>query len=373
MSDADALLVFIDERGEPEGWLQLAGADIVARGRALEGVPALVDPQSGSALKVAAVVPGEAVALHWLELPAGLTDAQAAAAARLVAAEVSLQPLDTMHVAVGADAGENALRPVALVPALAMAGWLGRLQADGLDPDLILPEPLLLVRPAEGFARYMRSAAPLYRGQADAFSIEPDLADLVVADAPVADISDELFESGLGAALAGPVVNLRQGIFAKRRRWTIEWPLVRRLAGLAAALLFVTLAIQLVLTFRYVFEADRLEAERARVAAAALPGISAANAADRLPLRLAELRGGGAGYSAIVSGLFAALQAVPAASLTAIAYEPDGALRATVQGETAAAIPLLQQQLEAAGLPAIAGPQRDAGGKPTAEITVRGR
>lgn len=371
MSAADALLIFIDQTAEVAGWLRLAGMDVAARGTGLEGLPDLADPATGAVLRLAAVVPGEAVALHWLGVPAGLTPAQAIAAARLVAAEVSLQPLADMHVAVGAENAEGSLRPVALVPALVMAGWIGRLQAAGLDPDVVIPEPLLLAPPPDGFARYDRGGTPIYRGQADAFSVEPDLAELVVAEAPVHEIADEAFEGGLAAAIADPVVNLRQGAFAKRRRWRIEWPLLRRLAGLAAALLLVTLAIQTVLIFRYTFEADRLEAERTQVAAAALPGISAANAADRLSGRLADLGGGGAGYSALAARLFAAVQATPGASLIALAYEPDGSLRATVQGDTGAAIVLLQQQLSAGGVSALAGPERNAGGRPTADITVR--
>jgi hypothetical protein len=71
LSAADALLIFIDDRFEVEGWLCLADGVVAARGPALEGLPPLTDPQTGAALRVAAVVPGEAVALHWLEVPAG--------------------------------------------------------------------------------------------------------------------------------------------------------------------------------------------------------------------------------------------------------------------------------------------------------------
>jgi general secretion pathway protein L len=139
VSAADALLVFIDDRFEIEGWLQLEGGAVVARGPALDDLPPLIDPQSGAALRVVAVVPGEATALHWLEVPAGLAPAQAIAAARLAAAEVSLQPISDMHVAVGAE-GEEAMRPVAIVPALTMGGWLSKLQAAALDPDVVIPE-----------------------------------------------------------------------------------------------------------------------------------------------------------------------------------------------------------------------------------------
>lgn len=372
LSAADALLIFIDDRFEVEGWLCLADGVVAARGPALEGLPPLTDPQTGAALRVAAVVPGEAVALHWLEVPAGLAPAQALAAARLAAAEVSLQPIADMHIAVGAP-GEGAMRPVAIVPALAMSGWLSKLQAAALDPDLVIPEPLLLSVPDEGFARYSRGTTPIYRGPADAFSAEPELAQLVLADAPVTEVPHELFEGGLGAAIAEPVINLRQGVFAKRRRWAIEWPLVRRLAALAAALLLVTLAIQVVQIFRYTFEADRLEAELTQVASAALPGISAANAPARLGERLAALGGGGGDYGALASALFNAVRAVPGAAVTALNYDEDGALRATVQGDTLAGIAAVQQQLEASGLSVIAGPARSGGGRPTLDLTVQAR
>ena len=46
-------------------------------------------------------VPGERVAIHWLELAEGLAPAQAAAAARLMLADASAEPLADMHVAVG--------------------------------------------------------------------------------------------------------------------------------------------------------------------------------------------------------------------------------------------------------------------------------
>ncbi len=111
MSAADALLIFIDDRREIEGWLQLADGQVVARGAGLEGLPPLADALTGAALRAAAIVPGEAVALHWLEVPAELAPAQAIAAARLVAAEVSLQPVADMHGAIGGDGDlETALK-----------------------------------------------------------------------------------------------------------------------------------------------------------------------------------------------------------------------------------------------------------------------
>lgn len=371
---SDALLIFLDTRNEIEGWLHLRGRQIVGRGSGVEGLPPLVDPETARPIGVAAIVPGEAVALHWLELPAVLAPAQAAAAARLMASEVTAQPLADMHVAVGSETDGGTLRAVALVPALAMAGWLGRLQAEGLDPDLVLPEPLLLTPPPEGFVRFDRGDVPLYRGPGDAFSIEPELAGLVVADAPVETLAPEAFESGLFEAIARPPVNLRQGAFAKRRRWKIEWKLVRRLAMLLLAILVVSFAIQLVSIWRYTYAADALEEEANRVAAGALPGGgTAADAPARLERRLADLRGSGPGYGALASAVFAALRATPNAELTALSYDRDGSMRITVQGDSAATIAGVEARIEAAGFDPEVGAMRTGGGRPTADIMVRSR
>ena len=126
-----------------------------------------------------------------------------------------------MHVAAGRP--ENGLTPVALVPIARMALWV-----EG-DPDLIVPETLLLLPPAEGLVRRGLD----HRGLAAAFSVEPELAALLVGDAPVETIDEEAFEAGLAAALADPVLNLRQGPFARRRQWRIDDrpPAPPRLAG----------------------------------------------------------------------------------------------------------------------------------------------
>jgi general secretion pathway protein L len=371
---SEALLIFLDTHNEIEGWLHVADGDVAARGRGLEGLPALADPVTGTPVRVAAIVPGEAVALHWLEVQTGLAPAQAAAAARLMAAEVSAQPLGDMHVAVGPEVEDSPLRAVALVPAVTMEGWLGKLQAQALDPDVVLPEPLLLRPPSQGYVRHERGGLPLYRGATDAFSVEPELAELIVAEAPVASLDEEAFEGGLADAVAYPVVNLRQGAFAKRRRWAIEWALVRRLAKLTFALLVVTLAIQVAAIFRYTLEADALELEANRIAASALQRSGPVTDGPRqLERRLSELRGSGPGYSALAAAIFGAVRGTPNVELTALNFDQSGALRATVQADSPATILMLQQRIEAAGFAVVASDVRSGGGRPITDLTVRAR
>jgi len=304
-----------------------------ADGRAL-----LIVPQAGAASALA--VPGTQVAVHWLDLAGDLTPAQAAAAARLMLADASAEPLSDMHVAAGR--AENGLTAVALAPVSRMREWI----AD--DPDLIVPETLLLLPPAEGLARRGLD----HRGIAAAFSVEPDLARLLAGDAPIEEVDEAAFEAGLAAALAEPVVNLRQGAFAKRRRWRIETESARRIALLTVALLAISLIVQLATIMRYSFDADRLEAE----AAALGPG--ARGASRPAFTRLAPI-------------LFEAVRSTPNLELTRLDYRPDGSLGATVQVDGAATLAAFRARAEAGGMAVEGGNLLSAGGRATAELVLR--
>jgi general secretion pathway protein L len=363
-----SLLLFLGREGGFDGWLLLEEGLVAARGHGLDGAP---PPSPG--LTVAGIVPGEEVTLHWLDLPIGLAPAQAAAAARLAVAAHSAQSLADVHVAVGPERGE-APRCVALCSHSAMAEWLVRIVEPGYDPGLLLPETLLLPEPEQGLVRHDRGALSVYRGPAEAFALEPNLAGLVLAgrDAPALDADS--FEAGLAEAIGRPAVNLRQGPFARRRRLQVDKPLVRRLALLTAAILFASLAIQLVAILRYTFAADALEREARLVAAHALPrnaGITDPSA--ELGVRLTELRGGGIGFTAIAAPVFAAVKSTANAEISALAFSPDGSLKVTVQADSPATIATLSERIEAAGFAVEEGVLRGGGGRQVSDLMVRPR
>lgn len=370
MSAGGTLLIFLGGNGVVDGWLRFSGGHVAARGPGLDGL-VLSDPETGEPLRIVAAVPGDKVSLHWLELPSGLAPAQALAAARLIAADISAEPLADMHVAIGPEVEGSPLRCVALVRATAMMEWLIALQTHGLDPDVVIPEPLLLVPQGESIIRYDRAGLPLYRGVTEAFSLEPDLAETIFAGREVAAIDDAAFEAGLAEALVHPSLDLRQGPFAKRRRWTIEWPLVRRLALQAAAILLVTLAIQVTAVLHYTFAADAAERELAAVATHAVPESGSADPAAALDRRLADLRGGGAGFVATASALFDAVRATPNVELSALRFERDGTLTATAQADSVAGLAALRQRIEAEGFSVETGAPRTGGGRQIADLTVR--
>jgi general secretion pathway protein L len=361
----EALLLFLSRDGRVEGWIRIADGVAAARGAGLEGV------DEHRSAPVVAVAPGEAVTLRWLELPAGLSPAQAAGAARLMAAELCAQPVGELHVAVGRDEGTGR-RCVGLVPLETMSGWLDGLEGAGFDAERIVPETLLLPAPPDGLSTWDSGLLRLYRGESEAFAAEPELGDMLLAGRSAVPIDPETFAAGLAGALDQAPLDLRQGPFGRRRDWRVAPARARRLAGLAAALLLISLAVQVALIARYIFAADSADAETRRIAAAALPRSPAlADPQAALTQRLAELRGGGAGFRATAGALFEGVRATPNIELSALAFAPDGVLRATVQADSPAAIEALRQRVEASGFAAEAGAPRSGGARRVADLTVR--
>lgn len=337
-------MVFADETGRLGCWLRLDG-DETASGEVAAGLPA-------AGARTVLVVPGEQVTVHWLALAEGLTVPQAAAAARLMLADATAEPLADMHVAVGRP--ERGLTPVALAPAASMSTWLAAAAAAALDPDLVTPSPMLLAPPDAGFVRRQVTTVWDYRGPAAAFAIEPDLAEPLVGEAPVETIDEARFAAGLPALLAAPALDLRQGPFARRRRLRLEGRRLRRIAVLAFALALLSLAVEVATILSFTFAADRLEAQAAALAGAPRGGSDARPA-----------------FGAAAAILFEAVRATPNVELSRIDYRADGSLDATVLLDHASTFTALQARIEAGGLSVEPGERRSAGGRPAADLTMR--
>lgn len=365
MSEVRRLLLFV---GAQPGWMRLRDTEIVQRGTVLEDIPlqdAEEEPET-----VILVVPGTETAIHWIELPEHLAPAQAEGAARLMAADVSAEPLDSLHVAVGPQFEGEFERCMVLVADAKMFEWLTEAQALGFDPKHVVPESLLVVPPAEGLRTFRRAGVENVRGMRRAFAVEPELAELLVGDEKPERIDGDAWEAALPAALDPLVADLRQGKFARRRRWKVDWPLVRRLALMGAFILLVTLLIQLTLIMRYSFDADALERQAAERARDVLPGVvEVTHPEAQLRQRLQEV-GGGPGYSAISAAVFAAVRQTAGAELQSIVYTSDGGMQITVAAPGAAELTAFEQRLGQEGAIVSPGVIRDAGGRQIGEYTV---
>jgi general secretion pathway protein L len=372
-------LVFVGEAA-PLGWLRLAdgpthgaitqGADTqgaVTQGADVATLPA-EDP--AAAVETIAVVPGEAVTLHWVDLPP-LAPAQALAAARLLAADVSAGPVEALHIALGpveADGG----RALALVDAALMQDWLMQLESAGITPDRMVPAPLLLPVPDAGVTVMDDGRLWQTRGPRLGFAAEPGLAKLLIGDIAVNRLDETAWLAGLPAVTAAPLLDLRQGRFSNTKRWQPDWRRLQRLAWGGLALLGVVLATEVAATWRFVVAADRAEARLDDAARQVLPrGTVVTDPRAQVAARAAQL--GGSGFGGLAAPLLTAIRDVPGVTLHSIEYAPGTGLVAVISVPAPAEQAAIIAALAAAGLDGQFGAARDSGGIPATELRVRAR
>ena len=363
---SDALILFLPVADLSWRWLRIVDDTVQARG---EGFPEGLTADSPPPVVVA---PAEAVTLHWAELP-DRSSAQSATAARILVADASASPITELHVAVGREV-DSPERPIAVVSSRQMAGWLATLAANGVDPAAILPAPMLLPRPADGFVRADLGGEGVVRGPTSGFADEARLTELITGGvAPVVLGRDEL-EAAIVSAVAAPALDLRQGVYARRRRFAIDWPLVRRLGWLSLAILAVTLAISLVSILKYSFAADAVEQRTDLLARQGLPRGETVNNADRqLDERLSRLRGAGLGFTRTSAALFSAVRSVPGAEISTLAFDPNGDVRATLSTEREGQATDVRSQVEAQGFAARLSTLESANGRVSGQIMVSAR
>lgn len=362
---SETLVLFLPGAEAPWRWLRIADGVVAARG---EGLPVL--PGEGAPAPVV-VTPADAVTLHWADLP-DRSVAQAVTAARLLAAEASAASIGELHVAIGREA-DGADRPIGVVGLARMRGWLDLLAANGVAAGALLPAPMLLPRPESGFVAGDLGGDGVVRGATSGFADEAGLTELVTGGVAPEWIARDDLDAAIVAAVASPALDLRQGIFARRTGFSVDWLLVRRLGWLGLAIVGVSLAISIAQIVKYTAAAADLEQRADLAARAGLPQGVTVNDSDRqLDERLARLRGPGLGFSRIAATVFSAVRAVPGAEVTSLAFDTTGALRVGFATEGEGAATDLQQRLRAAGLAVDSGGALTAsGGRITGTLTVK--
>ncbi|WP_439546905.1 type II secretion system protein GspL [Sandarakinorhabdus sp.] len=276
-------------------------------------------PTADPTVPLVLAVPGEDIALHWLDLP-DLAPAQAAAAARLALAD-RLAETDP-HIAVAPGAGPRA---VGVVSRAVMAGWLAELARNGLAASRIIPDPLLLPVPATGWAVARDGARVLARSADAAFAAEADLAAALIGNDPVAEVSP--------ASPTPDALNLLVGDFATITRWQAPAGLWKRWALLAAAIAGLWLAGDVAALVQARAAASAADAETLALARPLLPAGADDEAAALAGLQaVARQRGADGGLAALAAPVVQALAQRPGAGLGSLTYTPAGGLVAGVAG-----------------------------------------
>ncbi|WP_066517441.1 type II secretion system protein GspL [Sphingobium cloacae] len=371
MSGKDALIVALpDGAGAEPLWMHVADGAVAQRGAGANWLAACGLAELPSGMAVMLVPPAPLVTLHWASHP-DLAPRQGQAAARLEALAGGIAPADQLFAV--ADGNNDPARPhlVALAARSDVQHWLLWAQHHGLDPDLIVPAPLLLPEPEEGFARGIVGGAAVWRGRDVAFGEDMALPE-IVGEARVRDVGPAQVETLAIAALERPPLNLRQGDFAKRARREWDRQALGRIALWSGLVLLASLLIAVIGVVKEYGAASRLDAESLALAREVVPGAADAAAAEsEMDRQLAARGAGGYAFTAPVSALMSAMQDAPGVSITALSRDADGMIRATLAAAKADDINSVLLALQAAGFTITATPSQDPGGRTLADITVR--
>lgn len=262
-----------------------------------------------------AVIPGADVALHRLLL----TESDAAARlaeARMRATDLAAQPIDDLHLALGAVDADGGVW-LALIDREAMAGHVAALAAHGVEPAALVPAAMLLAAPAGDTPRTARlDDWLLLRGADHAAAVHPALGPLLGADhAP------PLFAP---APVPADAPNLLSGDFAPRRRWWRERRFQFAVILLAMLALALWLAPALLAQRQQAAIAGEHDAATLSIATAALDRSfdDAADAATAVQAARAAREAGR--FGARLSYAAQQIAATPGARLTEITAGDDG-------------------------------------------------
>jgi general secretion pathway protein L len=316
--------------------------------------PGHVAPPAGAVASTVLVVPGEAIRIDRLDLPAH-SAAQARAAARALLAPRLARP-QPLHVALD-DARAGTLRRVAAVDATLVQGWLDRAAAHGLAVDAAVPEQLLLPLPEIPGDAHVLVAGDrwLVRAGDLAFVAEPALAARVLGDRARVVLDGDPTRFAAGAL--HPEIDLLQGEFvpaSKRARPAGR----RRLAWLVAALVASPLLLVAAQALQLTLAARALEARASAIVRDALPATgTSADGPDGLDAQLQGAREPRA-FAAATGALFAAVAAQPGVHLVEFEYQRGDRVRAVLAHPRAEDLETLRATLAGDGWRLVEGGSR---------------
>jgi general secretion pathway protein L len=323
----------------------------------------LYGPAEGES--VIGIAPASAVSLFRADLP-DLAPAQALAAARLLAADRTAAPIETLHVAIGA-ADQSGGLWVAVVDKALAGTWVAGLDAIGCDDAPIIPAAMLLPAPAAGFTTAEIGGETILRSTTLASVDDPVLSPLLVGDAPAVALGAATVAALFDDAADDPPFDLRQGTFARKKSWHFAPRDGRRLAYAAFALALISLAIPVTEVIRLNRASAAMEAKTALLESASLgDGASAEE-------RLAALRGPGAGFNATITAVRAAVLATPNAELSNASFDRDGQLTVTAHASAPTELEALRNHIIAAGFEVSGAPPSGLGAQSSVTMGIKGR
>lgn len=315
---------------------------------------------------IALVVPADA-RCTWTLLP-DLEPKQAEGVARIRAAEHSLGAVHAVARHVGGDSVITAT----IAPAVMEQG-LARLILRGLNPDIVIPAGLVVDAHPDHVAKAEFDGVTVLRGETFAIPDERVFRDLLVDNAAVEDVDADALRYMLVAASERPLLNLREGLFAKRIR--TEWLTAEQrkwLVRLLVALVAATLLLGLVTWAKYK-SATAAEDSRALAAAqkvdSSIQDIAQAEAALNRALAQKGLAKGR--FGPLSAGLWRSVQSSPNVSVRELRYGADGILTVVLAAPDANSINTALIKIQQDGYRVTATPRQDTSGATLVDLTMR--
>ena len=312
----DRLLLRLDSAGDPS-WLRQGADGRITTGGARGWPPAAAIAGAG---EIVVLVPAEDVVLTQARV-AAKSRAQRMQAIPFAVEDQLLAPVEDLQFAATDGAGETV--GVAVVSRATLRMWLERLAANGIRPDVLLPESLALpLGPDRASALVENDRAVVRLAPSSAFACAPselrswleragaevrplDVFDFHDGAPPKVDVPAASHQERqrdplafLARSLRKPALNLLHGEFAPQHRAARDarwWRVAAALAAAVVALAVLDLGLEVVQLSR---TSARLDAAAQDAVRKAFPDIEGAELARATPgeiarRRIERLRGGG--------------------------------------------------------------------------------
>lgn len=307
--------------------------------------------------------------------------AQAATAARLEVQQQILGAPDEQHIVAAVPRSIGEPFAISVISHRAMAAWTAWLAAQGIAAD-----EAIAIMPAAALWNAAGDGALVGARLGDGPKAEQVMrsAQLGYAADPVIDgvlggggqgmiwLTDAERDDSIAAAAMQPMMDLRSGRWAVKRRRTGHGAVWARVKYLAVALVTLSILIFAVQMMRVA--ADRSRADQAVMEKAQSLKISAGDAASaeaEIDRRLMERGGGPLAFSVPASALYAILRDAPAVSIKSLAYREDGTLTVSLAAPRVEDLNPVLVALQAKGYHISAQPMAGSDGQQMANITIR--
>jgi general secretion pathway protein L len=314
------------------------------------------------------VVPGAEIVTRWLELEAGRQARVVEAAADLLKDQIS-SPREDLHVALGEPEADGT-RAVSVVDRALMQQFLDRADDFGVSPDVVIPDHLLLLPLADGLLAVTLNGIIAVRGERLAFTVESELATMLIGDRRHVSVERAAeIEGHFAAGLAHLSMNLLQQEFSRGGRGLAGWNGYRGVVTLGAIAALSPLALWTAELVRNEAAARGLEA-RAEAAARTIIGEPrAADPIGALRGRVAGLRAND-GFMQTTAALFEAISQVQGVELEGLSYLQEGVIRATLVHSAGSDVGAVRGALEKSGITVDEDAAQERNGRLISTITL---